>query len=93
MTERINSVTPDNKVRVMKEKCATCIFHPGNLMSLRPGRVKDMVDSATKADSAIICHSTLNKEEQAVCRGFFDNHKTQPLQIAERLNRIEEVSC
>ncbi len=57
-------------------------------MSLVPGRVKQMVASATKADSCIPCHQTLDGA-QSVCRGFFEKHKTAPLQIAERLGLVK----
>jgi hypothetical protein len=57
-------------------------------MNLTEGRLEGMVADAVKDNSAIICHSTLDGDN-AVCRGFFDAHKTQPLQIAERLGMIE----
>lgn len=85
------NTAPRGKVRILAEKCSTCIFHPGNRMHLEPGRVKEMVEGSLENDSAIICHSTLGQEEQAVCRGFYEAHKTTPLQIAERLGLIEEV--
>lgn len=47
-----------------------------------------MVSQAVKHESCIVCHDTLDGE-QSVCRGFFNKHKTQPLQIAERLDLIE----
>lgn len=72
-------------VRVMREQCATCIFRPGNLMHLLPGRVKDMVDGALRDDSAIVCHDTLEGAYQAVCRGFWDKYDTTPLQVARRM--------
>lgn len=81
----------DGKVHVKREKCPTCIFRPGNLMSLRPGRVKGMVKEATKKQSAIICHDTLGTRFNAVCRGFYDLYPTQPLQVATRLGMLEEV--
>jgi hypothetical protein len=59
-------------------------------MQLRPGRVRDMVDSARAEESAIICHKTLDGDN-AVCRGFFDRYPTQPLQIAERLGLITQI--
>lgn len=80
----------DGVVHVNKRLCSTCIFRPGNLMHLEEGRVEDMVTQATKKESCIPCHKTLDGQ-QAVCRGFFDRHKTQPLQIAERLGFIKEV--
>ena len=74
----------------MSEMCSTCIFRPGNLMSLSKGRVKEMVASAVKDRSCIVCHDTLGTRRNAVCRGFFDKYPTQPLQIAERLGLIAE---
>lgn len=63
---------------------------PDDAMSLRPGRVEQMVQEAHAHDGAIPCHETLNGP-QAVCRGFFELHATAPLQIAERLDRIRFV--
>jgi hypothetical protein len=71
--------------------CKTCIFRPGNLMKLEEGRVEQMVRDATShAGGSITCHSTLGGD-QAVCRGFFDRHKTGLLQLAERLNFVRFV--
>lgn len=81
----------NGRVHVCAEMCSTCVFRPGNRMNLNRGRVRDMVDSAKADDSAIVCHKTLGTGENAVCRGFFDRHKTQPLQVAERLGLITEV--
>jgi len=78
----------DGKVHVCRAMCSTCIFRPGNLMHLEEGRVEQMVRDAKKKESAITCHETLDGK-QAVCRGFFERHATQPLQIAERLGYIE----
>lgn len=44
----------------------------------------------TRNDSTIVCHQTLDGDN-AACRGFFDNHKTAALQIAERLGLIQEI--
>lgn len=81
----------EGKVHIMAQRCPTCIFRPGNLMDLEPGRVADMVREAKRRDSAIICHETLGGYK-ALCRGFFDKHYTTPLQIADRLGYIEFVS-
>jgi len=72
----------------MEEMCETCIFRPHNLMHLQPGRVRSMVDEATANEGAIVCHKTLDQKRHAVCRGFFDHHKTQLLQVAERLGYV-----
>lgn len=80
----------DGRVHVCASMCSTCIFRPGNLMRLEPGRVAEMVREAVAADSTIICHSTLDGPN-AACRGFFDRHATQPLQVADRLGLLVEV--
>lgn len=81
----------DGRVHVLARQCKTCIFRPGNPMFLQPGRVAGMVREARADESAITCHSTLYRAgvDNAVCKGFFDRHKTQPLQVAERLGIIE----
>lgn len=89
---RRHRVADDNGVRVMAERCSTCIFTPG-AFDLRPGRLKQLTASAVAADSAIVCHRTLDEDLQAVCRGFYeiDEHgPTAPLQIATRLGLIVE---
>lgn len=88
MTE--TDVYRDGKIHVQKRMCDTCIFWPGNLMRLEPGRVEGMVEECGDT-GCIPCHKHLDGPGQAVCRGFFDRHRNQPLQIAERLGMIEEV--
>lgn len=88
-------VYSEGKVHVMADKCATCIFRPGNLMSLKPGRVKTMVDEATANQSVITCHKTIHgqREQEAVCRGYYDAQvdKVLPLVLAHSMNMIVEV--
>lgn len=86
-----HKVAVDGKVRVMAKMCPTCIFRPGNRMKLQPGRVEEMIADATRDESTIVCHSTLDLPLQAACRGFFDQHPTAPLQIADRLGLVEHV--
>ena len=88
------------KPRVLAEKCSTCIFRPGNPMRLRPGRVKDMVDTALRGGGYITCHKTLSYGDhpeigEAVCRGFYDAHgpASNLLRIYERLGGFEEVAA
>lgn len=80
----------DDKIHVCRQMCDTCIFHPDNRMLLEPGRIKALVEGALKAQSAIICHETL-EGDHAICRGFYDRHETTTLQIARRLGVIREV--
>lgn len=64
------------QVHVRADLCSTCIFRPGNLMRLAPGRVKQMADAARADESAITCHQTLDHypgtAQPAVCRGYWD---------------------
>lgn len=83
-----HNVYRDGRIHVMAERCETCIFQPGNRMHLARGRVRAMVDEIKRTDGCIPCHKTLGIGANAVCRGQFDLHPTQPLQIAERLGMI-----
>lgn len=86
-----HKVYVDGRVRIMDEMCSTCVFRPGNLMHLQPGRLAGMIADATRDESTIVCHSTLDLPKQAACRGFVDRHATTPLQIAIRLGLAEYV--
>lgn len=82
------------RVHVVDGKCSTCIFRPGNLMDLSPGRVRGLVEDAIDAGTAITCHKTLiDDRDNALCGGFYDAYSDQVpvLQIAKRLNIIEKV--
>ena len=83
-----HNVFRDGKVHICKRMCSTCVFRPGNLMHLEPGRVDGMVADAVASDSTIVCHQTLDGPN-AGCRGFYDRHATPPLQIAVRLGMVE----
>jgi hypothetical protein len=85
----------DGTVHVLAERCSTCVFRPGNLMSLAPGRLRDLLDSNLAADSALQCHQTLpeypNARPPAVCRGFFDHPRAAeslPLRMARTMGLV-----
>ncbi|MZG16172.1 hypothetical protein GTY44_22235, partial [Streptomyces sp. SID5914] len=59
-------------VRLCSRRCDTCIFHPGNLMHLEPGRVTDMVSHARETEGHVVCHKTLGTDIPAICRGYAD---------------------
>lgn len=85
----------DGRVHVLAEQCSTCVFRPGNLMSLEPGRLRDLVASNVEADSALTCHATLYRDDvpEAICRGFYDRHPTLPLRLAAALDLLTEDPC
>lgn len=80
----------DGGVWVMAEKCATCIFRSGNLMELRDGAVGQMKRSADERGTCIVCHEVMDGDRSAVCRGYYDNHNSALLQVAERMGIIRE---
>ncbi len=79
-------------VHVMERKCSTCIYRPGNLMKLEPGRREGMEAGAIAEQGVIPCHQTIHgsRKQEAVCRGFYDVAKRETLlQLAERLGIIQ----
>jgi hypothetical protein len=85
------------RARLLSEKCSTCVFRPGNPMFLEPGRLADLIADACRAQSFIVCHSTLPGMTPggflpAICRGFADRYSTSALQILQRLDGLLEVA-
>ena len=64
----------DGRVHVLSGLCGTCVFRPGNLMRLRPGRLRQMVAESIAGESAITCHSTLGTDTPAICRGYWNRY-------------------
>lgn len=80
-------------VAVLSEKCRTCVFRPGNLMHLAPGRLRRLVESNLAAGALLTCHDTLPygphpEAGEAVCRGFWDRYRerTNVWRVMERLS-------
>ncbi|MFD5428257.1 hypothetical protein [Streptomyces sp. NPDC127084] len=72
-------------VRVCEDRCVTCIFRPGNLMHLEPGRVAGMVNTAVADEGHIVCHKTLGTESPAICAGFAIHPRGRTASLALRL--------
>lgn len=87
----------DGKIHVLKERCDTCIFRPGNLMHLSAEGLRTVIKGNRDADSALTCHQTLPSNgryiaEPALCRGYYDGYAdvTTPLILAKAMGVIEE---
>jgi hypothetical protein len=86
--------------RLLAEQCLTCIYLPGNRMSLRPGRLKAMTAEALREGrQGVICHDTLPYGRQpefgsALCRGFYDTYGAQSnfVRVIERIGGFTVVS-
>ncbi|MEU4166164.1 hypothetical protein AB0F46_04660 [Streptomyces sp. NPDC026665] len=72
-------------VRVCGHRCATCIFRPGNLMNLQPGRVAQMIKKAVADEGHIVCHKTLDTKTPAICAGFAAHPRGRIASLALRL--------
>lgn len=63
-------------VRLLSEKCGTCVFRPGNPMHLATGRLRAIVEHNLQAGAGLTCHQTLPYAPYDVspawCRGFYD---------------------
>lgn len=88
----------DGKVHVMSEKCSTCVFRPGNLMRLRPGRLQEMTDHVQDTGVPFSCHQTLayasiehqeHYEGNALCAGAVEQYGPESNII--RMARLMEI--
>lgn len=87
-------------VRVLNEQCKTCIFRPGDIMSLGTRRMHEVVQGNLRASSLLTCHATLpgmpkdDNYQPASCRGFWDLHgmRTTAGIIAEYIIGVTFVS-
>lgn len=79
----------DGRIYVLDRKCSTCIFRPGNLMHLEPGRVDQMVEACIENQSVIPCHKTLDGP-RSICRGYWDVHRDEiwPLRLAHAMDLV-----
>ncbi|WDO09936.1 hypothetical protein ME763_32115 [Streptomyces murinus] len=57
-------------VRQCASLCETCIYRPGNLAHLAPGRVQKMTRAAIESGGHVVCHATLDTLTPAICAGF-----------------------
>lgn len=80
---------------VFKEMCSTCVFRPGNLMHLRSGRLKDLVDKNREQGTMLICHKTTYGQatEEVLCKGFYDKYGPEQMvyQVINRIGGFREV--
>jgi len=92
VSHRQHNIADESGVRVMAERCPTCIFRPGNKMSLRPGRLRSMIEECRQKEGNVVCHETLELPRQAICRGSFEAYQPPLVQVAGRLGYLVEVS-
>lgn len=86
------------KPRLLAEKCSDCVFRPGNLMHLRPGRLKELIRQNTGPQAqGLHCHQTTYGQNPdtglSLCRGFYDGygHLANFIRVCERIGGFTEV--
>lgn len=87
-----HNVYRDGKVHVLKRQCKTCIFGTRSPVDIE--RTQGMKEEADRDNSTIVCHSTLLNEDQdnAACRGYFDQRSSATLRLAESMGVVEFVT-
>lgn len=75
-------------VRQCADMCATCIYRPGNLAHLKPGRVQEMTRAAIAAEGHVVCHATIGPPTPAICAGFARHPIGAARLLALRLVRV-----
>jgi len=91
---RRSDVAEPGEIRLCSRMCDTCVFRPGNLMLLEPGRVADMVRAARRDEGHITCHKTLDTDAPAICRGYADGPdagRSLALRFGRALGWIKEI--
>lgn len=79
----------DGRVHVMSRKCSTCVFRPGNLMRLRPGRLKELTDHTQATGIPFSRHQTLPYAESDYVDHY--GHDSTTMSLAYALDVVTEV--
>ena len=85
------------KLRILRERCSTCILRPaGERIPLPSKRISGFIREAVENEAYVVCHSTLPAVAPpgvlpAICRGFADTYSTNALRMGERLCGFLEV--
>jgi hypothetical protein len=87
-------VLHEGKVRIMAERCSTCLFSPGLPKGVvRPGGVRWMLERVRERDSFVNCHKTLaTGQPGAVCRGSDNAHEGMLMRMARAEGVVVEVT-
>jgi hypothetical protein len=69
----------DGRVRVLKHRCATCIFRPNDPMYLGADHTAGVIARNVEVGALLTCHATLSYGANpnfgpAVCNGFWSEY-------------------
>ena len=88
MGNRKFNVYRDGFVYVSSSMCGTCIYRPDSV-----NFHSSIKEKAVKASTGVVCHSTLDKEQQAICKGFYDQDMTITLAMARAMGNVRFVKA
>lgn len=84
------------QIRVMAERCPTCIYRPDGLQ-LVPGGLADITRRTAQREGHIVCHETYmdvpDNVPGAICRGYIDatGNDSLAVRVARVTDSIVEV--
>ena len=75
-------------LKVFKECCKNCLLSNDRIVSSK--RAKQIIKDCVENQTHFICHKATMKDEEIVCKNFFDTigYKSQMVRIAQRLNAL-----
>lgn len=76
-------------MKVAKKCCGQCLFTSKKIVS--DERKDQLLKDCVKDDAHFICHKATIKNDDVVCRGFYENYSTNMIRIAGRLGAIKCV--
>lgn len=80
-----------DRPRLFTERCATCVFRPGNAMRLPPGRLGELIGDNRATGSLLTCHETTYGQRpdlgEVMCRGFYDAY-AEDSAVAQIMGRL-----
>lgn len=78
-------------MKIYKKQCSNCLFSNNPIVSVK--RKANLLKGIIKNQQYFICHKATQKQEDIMCKGFYDNFgkHSQTLRIAQRLKVVEMV--
>jgi len=76
-------------LKVSKKCCGQCLFSKNKIVSEE--RKDQLLDDIERKDSHFTCHKATIKNEDIVCRGFYEQKTSNMIRIAQRLGMVEFV--
>ena len=76
-------------LKVKKKCCGKCLFSSNKIVDEQ--RKEQVLHHCAQDDAYFVCHEGTIKGEDICCKAFFEQHTSQMIRIAQRLNMVEYV--